>query len=379
MKVLHLITSLNPGGIERWILTMLENTDRTKCEMDVCCKGLVKGPWTKLAEGFGAKVFWFPLMPDHITFGLVLAGLLKKGRYDMLHVHTGAYSGLPVWIAKLMHVKVITTFHNVKFSPHYWMLNLSGIKLLRKKYADHSIRYAVNKSDFLVGVSKQSIRAFVPERADLLDKCRLIYHGVKLYENVEGAVKNDFRHRLGWPSETELIVNVGRFNPQKNHAGVLEIFEKVISECPMARLVLIGEGILKPEIENLAVRMRLIDKIAFMGRCDNAAEIIRYCDLMLMPSIYEGFGIAAIEASAAGIPVIASKVAGLTEAVVDGQTGLLFHHLDYGGMAAGIIRLLEDVHLRNAMGQAGFENVRKNFSIEAMIGQYMDLYSKCLS
>jgi glycosyltransferase involved in cell wall biosynthesis len=378
MKILHLVTTLNPGGIERWILQMLEAIPRGDCAMDVCCQSFETGLWSDKARALGAKVMLVPFTPDHIVFGIRLARILRRFHYDILHIHVGAYSGFPSWIGHRMNVKVITTFHNVKFPAHLRFLMLPVLESLRSWYAEISINYSVKESDFLVGVSRDAINAFVPSVDKFRSKSLVINHGVSICDAKTIQSRDLFRKNLGWPTNSRLIVNVGRFNHQKNHHAVLHVFEKVCDILSDARLVLVGDGDLRSKIEQLAHELSLGDKVAFLGFRDDAAEILGFCDLMLMPSLYEGFGITAIEASAASIPVIGSCVPGLAEAVEDGRTGLLFALQDYSGMADAIVRFLSDPDSAKKMGEAGRKRVQEHFSIESMSGRYLALYRRCM-
>lgn len=379
MKVLHLITWLNPGGIERWIINMLEAIPRTDCEMDVCCQGFSRGKWAEHAEDLGAKVLLNPLTPDHVVFGIRLARILSQGGYNILHVHLGAYSGFPAWIGHRMDVKVITTLHCVNFPAERWFLKIPVMEWLRSVYAKWSIKYAVRESDFIVGVSQGTLDEFIANVDKFSSKSCVIPHGVNMSTSKPIQSRNLFLSKLDWLNDSPLIIHVGRFSAQKNHHGVLNVFKKVNDNLSKTRLVLVGEGALRPEIEQMAQELSLDDKIAFLGFRDDVAEIMGFCDLMLMPSLFEGFGIAAIEAAAAGLPVVGSRVAGLVEAVEDGRTGLLFEPHDCDGMAGAIVRLLLDNDFAKKMGEAGRQRVRKLFSIGKMADQYLSLYRLCLN
>ncbi|MFA6222143.1 MAG: glycosyltransferase [Desulfomonilaceae bacterium] len=378
MKVLHLVTSLNPGGIERWVLSMLETIHRSDCQMDLCCQGFERGRWAYKAEALGAKVFLNTLTPDHFVFGMRLAKILRRGGYDILHIHVGVYSGFAVWIGHEMNVKVITTFHCVDFPAERWFLKLPVVESVRSVYAKWSIKYAVKESDFLVGVSQGTLDEFVPERSKFVSKAFVIPHGVNISTPKPEQSRYLFLSKLGYDEDSRVIIHVGRFSAQKNHRGVLNIFKKVSENVADARLILVGDGYLRYEIERMAHELSLGDKIAFLGFRNDVDEILAHCDLMLMPSLFEGFGIVTIEAAAAGLPVVGSRVAGLVEAVEDGQTGLLFEVHDHDGMADAIVRLLLDSGFAKKMGEAGKQRVRDHLSIEKMAAQYLQLYEQCL-
>jgi len=186
------------------------------------------------------------------------------------------------------------------------------------------------------------------------------------------------RKILGVPEDSQVIVHVGRFAPQKDHMGVLDVFEAVSKTCPKSRLLLIGDGELRPMIEREVVKRHLGDKVVFTGYLDQPSSILPVCDVFLFPSLSEGFGIAALEANAAGLPVVGSRIPGLTEAIEDGTTGFLHEIGDIEGMARSIVKLLGNPELARRVGQAGRRRVQRYFSEETMIEHQKQLYYECL-
>lgn len=379
LKILHLVTSLNPGGIERWVLTILENVDRKRHEIDICCQAFERGKWLEQATAFGAKVYLNPLTPDHVIFGIRLASILKKGKYDILQIHVGSYSGFPAWIASSLGVKTIMTIHSVQFPPYMWFLQKPVIRQMRELYARLSIKYAIQKSDQIIGVSQASLDAFVPDDERLRSKCHVIHHGVKPVHLKSSHDKKQFRSAMFWPEDSKLIVNVGRFNAQKNHIGLIDIFSEVIKSRPDARMVMVGDGVLRSDVEKQVRKRCLSESVAFLGFRDDAVDVMGMCDLMLMPSLYEGFGIVAIEAASAGLPLVGSKVSGLVEAVEDGKTGFLFPPDDVKGMATAVIRLFSDADLAAAIAHDARVNASAIYSVKKMIRKYCAIYESCVS
>ena len=153
MRVLHLVTTMGYGGIERWLLSMLTELEDGDVEMDICCRSTDVGPLAPDARTLGARVFACPLRPDHMGFARCLRRELSKGGYDLVHNHLGTYSGVATWVAGRAGVPVATTFHNTEFPPKGRMA-APVLKQGRSLYSALSVRYAVRSSTVVSGVSR---------------------------------------------------------------------------------------------------------------------------------------------------------------------------------------------------------------------------------
>src|ERR1700683_3353274 len=111
LKVLHVITTLNRGGIERWLLSMLGEIPRTECAMDICCKGNSVGPYAPMAREFGANVYLEPLRVTQVGFLRGLRRLVTSGGYHIVHNPLQVYSWLPVFACRNLGVPVISSYH----------------------------------------------------------------------------------------------------------------------------------------------------------------------------------------------------------------------------------------------------------------------------
>ncbi len=144
-------------------------------------------------------------------------------------------------------------------------------------------------------------------------------------------------------------------------------------------ICIVGDGDLRREYEFLRRKLGLENVISFLGARTDIPEILHSMDIFIMPSRDETFGIAAVEAMAAGLPVIAYNVGGLPEIIEHGVTGLLVQTRDPKLLADSIIILAKDTDLRKKMGKAGIRNVEQHFNIDRTLEQYMNMYQKILS
>ena len=175
------------------------------------------------------------------------------------------------------------------------------------------------------------------------------------------------------------IGTVGRLDPIKNHAQLLHACRQILDRYPeyrsRLRLMIVGEGPQREMLASLAVELHLADIVAMPGARNDVPDLMRGMDIFVLPSVNEGVSNTILEAMATGLPVVANRVGGNPELVVDGVTGAL---TEPSGFSAAIHRYLSDAGLRAQHGAAGRVRVKQMFSFDTMIQGYMDLYDDVL-
>lgn len=379
LKVLHVITTLGRGGIERWLISMAEHLQGSDCGIDFCCKGSSVGVYASRAADLGCAVHLLPLRVTHFGFLRGLRELATAGNYDIVHNHLHAYSGLPVIACRDLGIPVITSFHVTDLASD-GLLRYPIARQLREIYAKLNVRYAAKQSAVLTGCSQGVVdsiqRSYAPD-LKTRNGWRVIYYGIDLPDLPTKEAKKEFRAAFGWSEDTPVIVHVGRFAPQKNHVGLLQVFERLHRTIQNAKLLLIGGGPLHSELERMVENRGLAGVVRFLGYRDDVPAVLSYSDLFLFPSWFEGLPVAILEASAAALPVVASRVSGIVEAVDDGTTGLLRDPNDIEAMAGAAELLLLDRKLGEAMGSRGRARVIRNFSKPAAAEALTNLYHEC--
>jgi glycosyltransferase involved in cell wall biosynthesis len=204
-------------------------------------------------------------------------------------------------------------------------------------------------------------------------------------------VHNGVEHEsYGWDesmrSPDPLIVCITRLKKYKGAHLLLHAMKKVIQEIPEAKLIVGGRGDYEPKLRALTKKLKLEDVVQFPGfvELEEMANLYRRAQVVVNPSAKEGWGLTVIEANACGTPVVAARVPGLKDSVIDGETGLLYPHSDTDAMAEAIIRLLRDRNLRADLGKRSRE-WSKNFTwekaadkVEAMIGRILASQNRSL-
>ncbi len=175
----------------------------------------------------------------------------------------------------------------------------------------------------------------------------------------------------------KVLMHISNFRPVKRVGDVVEIFEKVAARMP-AKLLLVGEG---PELSKIQCRitqMGLEDRVHFLGKQEDVAQVISIADLLLLPSEKESFGLVALEAMACGVPTIGSTAGGIPELVTHGETGYLCPIGDVEGMAGYAVRLLSDEQLHASFKEACIQRARYEFCNDKITTEYEEIYYRVL-
>lgn len=376
MRVLHLLTAIGPGGAEVWLLNMLRTMDRRECAMDFCLKWPEAANQSHVAVELGAQVHVNRLGPTHVGYVTGLRRILREGRYDVVHSHEFVYSGIGVWVARRLGLPVVCTFHHYLSRPEASFLRVPGLREMRAAYGKVSLAYAMRNATFVSALSRKVTTALWPSGAPQNYRRLTLSSDLPapLDERQRAAVRRD----LGVEPDARLILHVGRFIEQKNHAGVLDVFSRVFAREPQARLLLLGQGPLRDEVLARVRALGLTDAVRYLGTRNDVQRIMTASDVFLFPSRDEGFGLAALEANAAGLPVVGANVAGLDEAVENDVTARLHAVDDVDSMASSVLDFLRDDELAARFGGAGQHRARTEYSHEAAARRLRALYEECL-
>lgn len=238
-------------------------------------------------------------------------------------------------------------------------------------------------ADSVVCVSEAVQRSFRIAAKLTPGRMSVIYNGVdipKIDRVINRIDAGQKRKQLGFAPDDPLIGNVARLSPQKNQACLIAAMSIVITQEPDTRLVIVGWGPLEEQLRAQIERLDLQDNVFLLGRksADEVFEILASIDVFALSSVYEGFSLTILEAMAAGKPIVSTKVTGVREAVVDGETGVLVPSENARALAGAILDLIRDAGRRRAMGSAGRKHVEQLFSSESMARSYRQLYESLL-
>jgi len=242
-------------------------------------------------------------------------------------------------------------------------------------------RAAGRRADAVVAVS-QAIADALVAKGTPAERVRVIHNGVDAQELRAEAEREGAPEGLEVPPGTLLVGVLARLEPVKGVADFLQAASRVPAHAAgdkRVQFVVAGEGSEADRIRQVRDELGLADRVMLPGRTPSAAGLLAACDLVVVPSLSEGFGIVAAEAMALGKPVVATRVGGLPEVVLDGVTGLLVPPGDPGALADAIALVLDDPARAVVFGEAGRERVEQLFTVERMISEYLELYGELVA
>lgn len=303
----------------------------------------------------------FDQAPTNLALTTKIVEVAEHYSLDLIHVHYAMPFAASAYLARQLllprQLGVVTTLHGTD-------ITLVGIQPAYFRVTQFSIQ----NSDRVTAVSR-----YLKERAEesfgITRPIEVIYNFV---DPDVFAPRRRSGLRLA-PPETRVLMHASNFRPVKNIPQVLHIFAEVHKRVP-SKLVMVGDGPEKAGAESLARELGVERHVLFLGNQDCMEELLPLADVFLLPSSSESFGLVALEAMSAEVPVVASNAGGLPEVVEHGVTGYLHDSGHTAGFVASVLKLLAQEPLRRRMGRAGRRVARSRFTADEMVGQYLKLY-----
>ncbi len=333
----------------------------------------------RLRGGFAERVTFHEVVPadyplfEHSPYALALAvkqhEVALRAGLELMHVHYAIPHATTAWLAKQMlrserDLKVVTTLHGTDITlvgqdPSYFTIT----------------KFSIEQSDRVTAVSEflkdETYRAFGCFGCDV----QVIPNFVSTADFFP-ATDGSCRRALA-PADHKILIHVSNFRPVKRVTDIVKIFAGVRHVLP-ATLVLVGDGPDRDLAEQEVDRLKLHADVRFLGKVDRVADLLRGSDLFLLPSQTESFGLSALEAMACGVPVLACRVGGLPEVVVDGETGYLASAGAVEELTERAVALLKDPATHARLRQNAAAHALQ-FSAERVVPRYERLYEDVLS
>jgi len=310
----------------------------------------------------------FEYPPYDTALASTIVDVVQYQHLDLLHVHYAiphaavAYMAKKILLTQGRYVPVITTLHGTD-------ITLIGSN---RTFAP-VVEFSINKSDGVTAVS-QSLKNDTLRLLNIRREIRVIHNFID-FERFRKIDKNHFKKIIA-PEGERILAHTSNFRKVKRVEDVVRIFQR-IRECLPCKLLMIGDGPERPNAERLCRQLNICQDVRFLGKQDAIEELLAICDLFLIPSESESFGLAALEAMACEVPVISSNRGGLPEVNLHGVTGFLCEPGDIEQMANYAIELLtnEELHRqfqKNALVQA------RRFDLNRILPEYEQYYAEIL-
>lgn len=367
MHVVHISKVTGIAGSEGHLLTLLPSLAYSGITITMIVLDTpdrAGGEFCSTMQSCGVSTIRIPIR-SHFDLVVVrrLAHELRRLRPDVVHthlVHADIFGQIAAVWAKTP--VVISSRHN---DNPFRRGRLFGIMN----------RWLSKKTAAIIAISNALFRFVTEVEGFPQEKVHTIHYGLSPVEFPleAGAMA---RSQYGIAADVPLIGMFGRLIEQKGVDVLLEAFAHVLNTHSIAKLIIVGDGKLREALEGLAEQLGIMNSVLFTGWVanDQVKKLMLACDVVVMPSRWEGFGLVALEAMNCARPVIASRVSALPEIILDGETGILVSPDDVPALTSAITALLDDRDKALMMGQAGNDRLVQEFSVEKMVRATSELY-----
>jgi glycosyltransferase involved in cell wall biosynthesis len=310
----------------------------------------------------------YPIWQQGLLKNVVkLRKIILKEKPEIIHFHgtRAAFWGRLAVIGLKNKPRVIYTLHGLHIirKPFYLKLPLVLIERLLNRW-----------TDILVCVSEADKNLVLKYKIISLKKIRLIKNGIDLGKfQVEQQEIQRTRKELGLENKF-ILSSIGRLHPQKDFSTILKALKIIVSQIQNTKLLIIGDGPLRQELEEETKQLGVNEYVKFLGWREDVPVLTNLSDVMILSSNWEAFGLVCLEAGACKKPIVASDIEGVNEAVKDGETGLLFKKGDEEDLAQKIMKLYNSEELRKEMGENAYNFVKEDYSKNRMVEEYKTLY-----
>ncbi len=360
MHVLHVISELGSGGVEKQLCALHGELPKDKIEFSFVVHGQNSGAAEEYVKNAGCAVYHVTPKKDSLLKNIKeIDSIIKNGKYDVVHVHQNFSSFTALWSAYRHRVPVRIVHSrgcNMNASLKTRIKNaVPGF--LNKLFANEFLAISEGAGEWLYGKGwKKYGRLFY----DVIDIERFAFSEQK---------RKAGRDTLGLADRFAVLM-VGRFSPEKNHVFALKVFAELIRMHPNSVLLLLGEGKEQDNIKKQAEAMGILDKVRFEGTTDKVEMYMNAADVLIFPSLHEGFGDVAIEAQCAGLPVIASD-----RIPVDTKATPVIQYLS---LNASPVEWAERVLSLRDIERKDYSTCMDKFSLKFGAGEYFDILNKRL-
>jgi glycosyltransferase involved in cell wall biosynthesis len=361
--VLHAIETGGPGGAERMLVhlaTGLGPDYRSEA-------ALIRDRWLAgTLRARGVPVTMLRYTPRGFAVTLCdLVKLIRAKGVAVLHTHEFFMNTLGLMASWLTGVPLVATVHG------------------RNYYSDRARRRIAYRlvgrfAGRLVTVSEANKR-FLAERVGIPPRrVQVIPNGVPVDGRASSVALSALRESLGLNQHHPVIGTVGSLYPVKGHRYLIDAAPFVLERFPQAIFVIVGQGGLRKELEAQAARLEVAAHLRFLGHREDVHNLLSIYDIFVLPSLSEGMPLALLEAMAAGLPAVATRVGGVMEVLDDRKTGLLVPSRDSRALADKMITLLGDPPLAKELGEAARHVAASRFPLAGMVRAYEGIYSQVI-
>lgn len=372
IDIAHIITRLDLGGAQQNTLYCVANHDRSRYRAHLVsgCGGRLDGQAQQIES---ARVHLMPILKHpvrpvaDVLATRAIAGLLRDHGVGLAHTHSSKAGVVGRFAARLAGTPAVV--HTV----HGWSFNSTQGPVRRAFYVWLE-RLVARLTGRIIAVAEANVRQGLAAGVGRPEQYRVVHSGI----DVDAFARVPGRPLLSRRPGELRIGTLACLKPQKDPLSLVRAARLVIDQEPDARFYVAGDGLLRPEVEQLASQLGLDDRLVLMGWVDDVHAFLHDLDVFVLTSRFEGLPRAVLQAFAAGVPVVATSVDGVPEVVVDGVTGRLVEPGDYEAAARAVIDLLRRPSEAARLAEVAQTRLVGSFEISRMLTEIEEIYSELL-
>lgn len=360
VNILHVNSELAWGGGETQTAYLIEGLQGRGYQQALACQ-----PQSALAKRYLKESMRVHLvsMPTQFSLSAImrLRQIINEGKFDIAHFHTSRAHTLGAVASLGIHPLVRVVTRRIGHRSTNWL----------------KARLIYNSgTEAIVAISEAVGETLLAKRISA-EKLRVIPSGVDL-KKFAGGDGFSWRDRLKISQNALVVAYVGKLSQGKGLDTLFRAIPSLAEKDTTTQFLIVGEGPERNNLEKLALQLKIEAHVIFAGFIEDIPGVLAVADVVVLPSLKEAAGNVVREAMAAGKPVVASRVGGLPESIIDGETGFLFPPGDQQALSRSLLTLIDNPALRERFGRAGRELVQTKFSVETMVRQYEALYHEAL-
>lgn len=288
-------TNMVCGGIENFIMNIYKNIDRNKVQFDFLTHGVGKNYFEEEIRQLGGEIYRVPFIKEYKKYQEQMTSILRENqeKYHTIHIHaTYAMSYYDAKLAKKCKMQ------NIIMHSHSANTNVKKRKIVQKLLKNQMTKV----TNYQLACSKEAAKWMFPKQVIEEEQYKIIKNGIYVENySFEPKIREKVRSKLQVQGNF-VVGHVGRLSEAKNHVFLLEVFKEILKEESTAKLLLVGDGELKEKIKQRAQELGILEQIIFVGNSESVQELLQAMDVFVFPSLFEGFGLAALEAQTTGLP-----------------------------------------------------------------------------
>lgn len=365
IRLLHCIETISSGGVERIRLTFAKGLDFNRYELKIICTKAV-GPIKDQLEGFGVEIVEVGPFKSPFEWGKYKKVLGVIRNFQPHIIHGAVFEGMSMASVGGLFGKVPVV-----------ILEETSFPSTRSKKALFLQRFCSIYADKVIGIAP-SVVQFLKDKVKISSsKIVLINNGVEIPEICSDQEKFQIRKNLSIEKEDLVIGSVGRVHDSvKRFSDILKVIK--LLENPKIKFLLVGQGPDLDELKILSIELGIQDQFIPVGFREKPDSYYQIMDVFCLPSAQEGFGLVAAEAMLHRLPIVATRVGGLQDIVVDQETGFLVPPFSPNQIADKLKILIEDPELRKSLGEKGYHRAMEHYTAERYCKEVEDLYLELL-